>query len=161
MLLTQLARIPGFGRLWRSFPLGSPELRTRFDIWSHPAYAYGVWRAVDLARSLGLDGITVAEFGVAGGSGLVALENIADAMATHFGVDIEVLGFDTGTGNPAPADFRDLPYVWAEGFYRMAFAGCASARGRETSRSTSCTISSTRSTPGTSRRRASSTSSSS
>ena len=119
MLLNQLARIPGFGRLWRSFPLGSPELRTRFDIWSHPAYAYGVWRAVDLARSLGLDGITVAEFGVAGGSGLVALENIADAMATHFGVDIEVLGFDTGTGNPAPADFRDLPYVWAEGFYRM------------------------------------------
>ena len=76
MLLTQLARIPGFGRLWRSFPLGSPELRTRFDIWSHPAYAYGVWRAVDLARSLGLDGITAA-------------------------------------------DFRDLPYVWAEGFYRM------------------------------------------
>ena len=30
-----------------------------------------------------------------------------------------MLGFDSGQGNPAPADFRDLPYVWAEGDYRM------------------------------------------
>jgi len=33
-----------------------------------------VWRAADLAKSLSRDGITVAEFDVAGGSGLVALE---------------------------------------------------------------------------------------
>ena len=119
MILNQLTRIPGFGRLWRSFPVGSPELRTRFDIWPRPPYAYGVWRAADLAKSLNLNGITVAEFGVAGGSGLVALEAIAQAMADHFGLTVDVFGFDTGTGNPAPADFRDLPHVWAEGYYRM------------------------------------------
>jgi len=119
MILNQLTRVPGFGRLWRSVPLGSPELRTRFDIWTRPAYAYGVWRAAELAKSLSLSGITVAEFGVAGGSGLVALETIARAMATYFGLSVDVLGFDTGSGNPAPADFRDLPHVWAEGDYRM------------------------------------------
>jgi hypothetical protein len=118
-MLRHLTRIPGFTRMWQRFPLGSPELRTRFDAWSRPPYAYGVWRALDLARSLGLTGISVVEFGVAGGSGLVALENIARAMATHAGAGIDVFGFDTGSGNPPPSDFRDLPYVWAEGDYRM------------------------------------------
>ena len=119
MLLRLLTKIPGFPRLWHRFPLGSPALRTRFDIWPRPAYAYGVWRAADLARALGLKGITVAEFGVAGGAGLLALEDVARAMATHFEVDIDVLGFDSGRGMPAPTDVRDLPHVWAEGFYSM------------------------------------------
>jgi hypothetical protein len=105
--------------VWQKLPLGSPELRTRFDAWPRPAYAYGLWRAADLARSLDLPGVTVAEFGVAGGAGLVALERIAQAMALHCGIEIDVVGFDTGQGNPAPVDFRDLPYVWAEGDYRM------------------------------------------
>jgi hypothetical protein len=99
--------------MWQRFPLGSPELRTRFDVWPRPAYAYGVWRAAELARWLGLTGMTVAEFGVAGGSGLVALERVAEAMAFHVGIGIDVLGLDSGRGNPAPADLRDLPYVWA------------------------------------------------
>src|SRR5262245_12786610 len=105
--------------MWQRLPLGSPELRTRFDAWSRPSYAYGVWRALDLARSLDLDGISVVDFGVAGGSGLVALESIAHAMAARAGASIDVFGFDSGSGNPPPSDFRDLPYVWAEGDYRM------------------------------------------
>ena len=80
-----------------------------------------VWRipAADLAKSLGQKAITVAEFGVAGGAGLLALEKIACAMAAHFGVGVDVLGFDSGQGMPAPTDFRDLPHVRAEGFYSM------------------------------------------
>jgi hypothetical protein len=119
MLLGQLCHLPGFRRLWLRSGWGSLEERTRFDVWPRPSYAYGVWRAGQLAKSLHLPGITVAEFGVAGGSGLLALEDTARQMAAFFGITIDVLGFDSGNGMPPPADFRDLPHVWAEGFYRM------------------------------------------
>jgi hypothetical protein len=34
-------------------------------------------------------------------------------------VAIELYGFDMGSGLPEPRDFRDLPYIWRAGFYRM------------------------------------------
>ena len=105
--------------LWRRFPTGSVPARTRFGIWSRPAYAYGVYAAAELARSLRLPGITAIEFGVAGGRGLRALEGIAEEMEKHFGVQIAVTGFDSGAGMPPPIDYRDVPHVWGEGFYMM------------------------------------------
>jgi hypothetical protein len=68
---------------------------------------------------LGLKGITVIELGVAGGRGLLALEEVAGAVAGALGVEIDVVGFDSGEGMPAPADYRDLPHVWNAGYYRM------------------------------------------
>ncbi|HUO15620.1 MAG TPA: hypothetical protein VMX38_11590 [Verrucomicrobiae bacterium] len=94
-------------------------LRTRYGAWSRPQYAYGVFHAAQQAKLLGLGGISAIEFGVAEGDGLLALENIALEVARHFGIRISVFGFDTGEGMPDAADFRDLPYVWAKGFYRM------------------------------------------
>jgi len=84
-----------------------------------PHYAYGAFAAADLAGRLSLPAITVAEFGVAGGSGLLELERLAREVQQLTGVDISVVGLDTGTGMPAPLDYRDLPYLWREGFYRM------------------------------------------
>lgn len=84
-----------------------------------PAYAYCVYHAAVLARRLGYGAISVIEFGVAGGNGLVALERIAADMSSATGVEIHVYGFDTGHGLPAPSDYRDLPYHWKEGFYEM------------------------------------------
>ena len=46
------------------------------------------------------------EFGVAGGAGLLSLERIAELVEGLTGVEIEVHGFDTGTGLPAPKDYR-------------------------------------------------------
>lgn len=99
--------------------MGSVELRTEYDIWDRPHYAYGVLSAVRLARSLGLDGITVIEFGVAGGNGLVALEELSLMIADHAGIDVDVVGFDAGSGMPSPIDYRDIAHVWAKGFYEM------------------------------------------
>jgi len=59
------------------------------------------------------------EFGVAGGNGLVALENHAVEIARMVSVEIDVYGFDTGEGLPEPVDYRDLPYHWKGGFYKM------------------------------------------
>lgn len=118
-LVRQLTKMPGVRRLWARFPAGSIPLRVEFDVWQRPAYAYGIYSSAHLARSLGLRGITVLEFGVAGGSGLVNMEEIADQVARHAGIEIAVVGFDLGTGMPKSVDYRDLPYVWGEGFYTM------------------------------------------
>jgi hypothetical protein len=119
LFLRSVTAVPKAISLWRRFPVGSVALRTRYGAWSRPQYAYGVFHAAQQAKLLGLGGISAIEFGVAEGDGLLALENIALEVARHFGIRISVFGFDTGEGMPDAADFRDLPYVWAKGFYRM------------------------------------------
>lgn len=87
----------------------------------HPRahYVWGVMQAARLAAVLEMRRISVVEFGVAGGNGLMALEETADRVAAVYGVDIEVHGFDMGTGLPAPTDARDMPNLFAEGDYPM------------------------------------------
>jgi hypothetical protein len=63
----------------------------------------------------------VIEFGVAGGSGLLSLEFHAEQISKELGIEIEVYGFDTAEGLPSSIDWRDLPYCWKKGFYRMDF----------------------------------------
>jgi hypothetical protein len=118
-VLDILVGLPGFLGLWTRLQLGSLPLRVRYGAWSRPHYAYGVFAAAELAKRLGLPAISVIEFGVAGGNGLVALEQLAKLTAEHFGIRIVVYGFDAGTGMPAPQDYRDLPHVWGQGFYQM------------------------------------------
>jgi hypothetical protein len=90
----------------------------QYDIWERPHYAYGIYQAAFLAEKLGIKSISVVEFGVAGGNGLVAMERIAVKIGAHYGLNIDVYGFDSGTGMPEPLDYRDLPYVWQKGFYQ-------------------------------------------
>lgn len=91
----------------------------RFGAFARPNYAYIVYQAADLARRLGLAKISVLEFGVAGGRGLVNLEMHAEQVSKLTSVDIEVYGFDTGEGLPPPEDYRDLPYIWQANHFRM------------------------------------------
>jgi hypothetical protein len=118
-LLTRIVRLPGARSLWLRWPVGSVETRVAFDIWPRPHYAFGVFSAAQLAKSLGLPGISVAEFGVAGGRGLLALEKIAAEISSDVGIRIDVFGFDAGSGMPEAIDYRDLPHVWAKGYYKM------------------------------------------
>jgi hypothetical protein len=119
MLLRRLTQIPGARSLWCRFPVGPLDLRVRYGIFSRPHYAYGVYTAAELAARLHIPAISVVEFGVAGGRGLVALEGIAKEVSRDLGINIAVYGFDTGKGMPAPVDYRDLPHVWEQGFYEM------------------------------------------
>jgi hypothetical protein len=118
-LLRSFNQVPGFRRLWSRFPFGSIDTRIEFGIWPRPHYAYGVYQAADLARRLKLPAVSVVEFGVAGGRGLLELENLAQLIGPHFGVNIAVIGLDNGSGLPAPVDYRDLPYYWHHGYYKM------------------------------------------
>ncbi|MBV8731940.1 MAG: hypothetical protein JO336_19200 [Acidobacteriia bacterium] len=84
-----------------------------------PAYRYSMRAAAKLARSLGHRTVSVIEFGVAGGNGLLAMERHAADLEKELGIAFELYGFDTGAGLPPPEDYRDLPYHWKNGFFRM------------------------------------------
>jgi hypothetical protein len=84
-----------------------------------PNYVWGVHQGAHLAKSIGIGRISVIEFGVAGGNGLVALDHIAQKVEDLLGVGIDVYGFDTGVGLPKPTDYRDLPNIWVEGAFSM------------------------------------------
>lgn len=103
----------------RRLPVGSYELRCALDLYPRPHYAFGVQQAAVLAQRLGVERISVIEFGVAGGQGLVELSGMAELATAHTGVAIDVYGFDTGEGLPKPTDYRDLPYTWREGDFTM------------------------------------------
>lgn len=105
--------------LLKAWPWASFETRLRYDALERPAYGYGVYHAALQARELGIDRITAIELGVGLGEGLLALEETALQVEDATGVNVSVIGFDTGAGMPPPVDYRDVPYRWAEGEFRM------------------------------------------
>jgi len=117
--LRNLTRIPGVRRLWTKYKLGPLETRMRFDAIEQPWYAYGIYASAVLAKRLNIPAISAIEFGVAEGRGLVILERLANVIGADVGVEIVTYGFDSGGGMPKPIDYRDLPHVWGEGYYRM------------------------------------------
>jgi hypothetical protein len=82
-------------------------------------YVWPALQAAKLAKRLQIDRVSFIEFGVAGGNSLLKLESIAKRLEHHFGINIDVYGFDTGTGLTRPQDYRDMPNLWSEGYYRM------------------------------------------
>ena len=84
-----------------------------------PRYLWAVLHAARLAAHLRVETISVLEFGVATGNGLAALERAALAAGRHYGIAIDVYGFDGGVGLPPPVDARDLPNLFPPGIFRM------------------------------------------
>jgi len=122
--VVRLAKEPPFRvfvrALLRRLPL-STSTRSIWDLSSRPAYLLGVRAAAVQARSQNVAAISVIEFGVAGGSGLVALETEAAAVEAETGVEVLVFGFDMGSfGLPGfIGDHRDHPDVWKPGDFPM------------------------------------------
>jgi hypothetical protein len=94
-------------------------LRLSREIGARPDYLWGSLHAAHLAKALGIEEVSLIEFGVAGGNSLIALERIGQAVEKHLGLKAAVWGFDTGHGLPAPTDLRDCPNLFAEGDYPM------------------------------------------
>lgn len=86
-----------------------------------PHYAYTVYQAALQALLLGHKKISVIEFGVAGGNGLVCLEKHVKAISQKLGIQISIYGFDTGEGLPQLVDYRDIPQNWQPGFFKMDY----------------------------------------
>jgi hypothetical protein len=96
--------------------------RVHLDDFKYPHYAYGVYMACMQAQMLGQDITTVIEFGVAGGNGLLALEDAAIEIGAALGVEVDVLGFDAGAGMPPSNDFRDMIYWYRPGAFKMDYS---------------------------------------
>jgi hypothetical protein len=98
---------------------GGTRLKIQFDLLVRPQHAYGVLAAADLANERGLKRATVIELGVGSGTGLLNLCQLATEVGRITGVTIDVVGFDTGAGLPAPKDYRDHPELYKEGWFPM------------------------------------------
>lgn len=98
----------------------SIHTKARWDVSPRPHYLAGVLAAAQEAILEGIKEISVYEFGVAGGNGLLALSDIARAVESETGIKIFVYGFDSGTGLPdLTGDYRDYPDHWKSGDYPM------------------------------------------
>lgn len=100
---------------------GSFRRRVNFDLLVRQHNAYSILSAADRALLYGAKSITIVEFGVAAGAGLINMCQLAQRASKATGVEIKVVGFDSGTGMPAPQDFRDHPELYQEGDFPMDF----------------------------------------
>jgi len=108
--------------LIRTLSLGSLEFRLGMQALEKAQYAFGIKQAIYLAARLNRTRVAVLEFGVGTGGGLLLMERYAAELGRAYGVTVDVYGFDFGSGLPAPADYRDLPYAWKSGDYAMNVA---------------------------------------
>jgi hypothetical protein len=82
-------------------------------------YAYGMLRAADCAKYFGFDKVTVIEFGVASGTGLLNMVELAELIQQETGVSLRIFGFDTGAGLPQVQGYKDHPEIWNPGDFTM------------------------------------------
>lgn len=86
---------------------------------TRPQYLWPLIHATHLARALGIPRISAIEFGVAGGNGLLAMERAAAAATELSGTEVDIFGFDTGSGMPEPSDPRDAPFLIEPSYFEM------------------------------------------
>jgi hypothetical protein len=97
---------------------------------TRPQYLWPLLHAAHAARALDLPRIAALEFGVAGGNGLLALERAAAAAKSLAGTEVDIFGFDTGSGMPAPVDHRDSPWLVEPAYFKMDEAALRARLGQ-------------------------------
>jgi hypothetical protein len=93
--------------------------KVEFDLVVRQQLAFSILHAARQAAARGLRKISVVEFGVASGTGLLNMCAIASEVMRTTGVMIEIHGFDAATGMPPPIDHRDHPEHWQQGDFPM------------------------------------------
>ena len=85
-------------------------------------YAVNIMSAAFEAKRFGYNGISVIEFGVGGGIGLLAAQFHAREISKLIGIDIKVYGFDLGTGLPKSDEGKEVDnilHIFQPGFFVM------------------------------------------
>ena len=106
-------------KLIKTFKLLPYQDRVTIGAVERLTYAYCIFQAASLASLLKYPRISIIEFGCGGGNGLVAAEKHIVEVERLFGVNLELYGFDTGSGLPAPRDYRDVPHYFKGGLCKM------------------------------------------
>jgi hypothetical protein len=105
----------------KSWILHNEDFRAheRSGLVNRPNYAYGMLRAADGAKYFGHKSVTVIEFGVASGAGLLNMADLAGIIEAETGIKFRVIGFDTGAGLPTVQGYKDHPEIWNSGDFAM------------------------------------------
>ena len=80
---------------------GSYRQKIDFDLVIRQQHAYALLNIADQANALGLERVSVFEFGVAAGAGLLNLQEIASKLTTVTGIGVR------RSGGPTRASARD------------------------------------------------------
>lgn len=96
---------------------GSTRSKIDYDCVPRHGYAYSIQAAADHAKYYGIKRLTLIEFGVAAGAGLMNMCWIAERITKETGVEFDIVGFDSGEGMPPPRDYRDHPEYYLTGDY--------------------------------------------
>jgi hypothetical protein len=98
---------------------GSLRTKILFDLYVRQQHAFGLLTAADDAIQHGYNRVTVIEFGVANGAGLLNICSLAGKIAEATGVSFNIVGFDNVSGMPPLRDYRDHPELYQPGWYPM------------------------------------------
>lgn len=98
---------------------GSFRAKVYFDLVLRQHNAYALLAAADAAKDLGIGRFTAIEFGVASGAGLLNMIEIGTRVTRATGVEIDLVGFDNGSGMPEPTGYRDHPEYYRQGDFQM------------------------------------------
>jgi hypothetical protein len=102
-----------------AFSLFSYQDRLSICAIDRPNYGHCLFEAAKLAARLNYPRISAIEFGCGGGNGLLNAEMHISEVEKLFPVQFELYGFDSGEGLPAPKDYRDFPYYFNSGEFKM------------------------------------------
>jgi hypothetical protein len=98
---------------------GDFRTKERYGLIARPSYVYGMLRAADVARYAGKRHVTVVEFGVASGAGLLNMIKLAADIEKETGIEFRIVGFDTGHGLPSVQGYKDHPELCNPGDFAM------------------------------------------
>jgi hypothetical protein len=98
---------------------GKLSSKIAYDNFRYAHYAYGIYEGANRAKKLGITEISVIEFGVANGRGLMAMALYAEKVGKETGIKINVIGFDSGEGLPQVLDYRDHPEMYVTGDFPL------------------------------------------
>src|ERR1017187_1141497 len=101
--------------------LGSLRHKIDFDLVIRQQHAYALLNAADQAKKLGYKRVSVFEFGVAAGAGLLNIQALAERIEATTGIGFNIFGFDTGTGMPPPTSYKDHPELYQAGDFPITF----------------------------------------
>lgn len=88
-------------------------------ILDRPFYGYNIYQAAILAKKLSIPKISIIEFGVANGGGLLNIEKHTKRISSFLDINFEIYGFDTACGLPELLDYRDIKHNWKNGLFEM------------------------------------------
>ena len=111
-----LKRIIGYEKPLRVALLG--YLSLKFKTFK-PHYESILYEACLEAKKLGINQVSVIELGVAGGAGIISLEKYKKKIEKVLDINIEIYGFDMGSGLPKIEADEDLPFLWRKGLYNI------------------------------------------